>query len=281
MKFCEEVACIKSAEAQLVGILARPQQPKASGVVVLVGGPQYRVGSHRQFVLLSRALAQAGHAVLRFDVCGMGDSEGQPAGFESTGADIAAAIRCLRQNVPEVSQVALWGLCDGASAALLYWHDTQDPCVTTLCLANPWVRSDASLAQTHVQHYYRQRLMQAEFWRKLLRGSVGLKALTDLAHTLGTALQGTQQNPAARLTFQQRMAWAWARFPGHILLLLSERDFTAKEFLHHAGHDSAWKNSLCRPRLMHFDQPDADHTFSNARQRNAVAELTLRYGLGG
>jgi len=44
----------------LYGILHLPQQPVARGVLIVVGGPQYRVGSHRQFVLLARYLAERG-----------------------------------------------------------------------------------------------------------------------------------------------------------------------------------------------------------------------------
>lgn len=278
MTFQEEVLCIPIGQAALVGILARPLQPEATGVVVVVGGPQYRVGSHRQFVLLSRMLAQAGYAVLRFDVHGMGDSEGRPCDFQDTGRDIAAAIQALQQVVPAVAQVALWGLCDGATATLLYWHDTQDARVTALCLANPWVRSETSLAQTHIKHYYLQRLGQADFWRKLLRGGIGPTVLAELARKLRTALSD-KPAPAGQPTYQERMAWAWSHFSGRILLLLSEHDFTAKEFLDHATHDSAWKNSLSHPRLVRHDQSGADHTFSSSAQRALVAELTLRLGL--
>lgn len=278
MTYQEEVVCIPIGQVALVGILARPLQPQATGVVIVVGGPQYRAGSHRQFVLLSRMLAQAGYAVLRFDVRGMGDSEGTPCDFQDTSSDIAAAIRALQQVVPEVAQVALWGLCDGASATLLYWHDTQDARVSALCLANPWVRSETSLAHTHIKHYYLQRLGYADFWRKLLRGDIGPTALAELARKLRTALSD-KPAPADQTTYQERMAWAWSHFSGRILLLLSEHDFTAKEFLHHATHNSAWKNSLSHPRLVRHDQLGADHTFSSSAQRALVAELTLRHGL--
>jgi pimeloyl-ACP methyl ester carboxylesterase len=64
----------------LLGILHAPAIVRSgttgTGVVIVVGGPQYRGGSHRQFVQLARRLAHEGHAVLRFDVRGMGDSSG-------------------------------------------------------------------------------------------------------------------------------------------------------------------------------------------------------------
>src|SRR5450759_3426358 len=130
MTYTEETTLFACAGDTLLGILAAPETPAQTGVVVIVGGPQYRVGSHRQFVLLSRALATAGYGVLRFDYRGMGDSTGAQRDFEAVSADIASAIDTLRQRLPSVKYIALWGLCDAAAAALLYCHDTQDPRVT-------------------------------------------------------------------------------------------------------------------------------------------------------
>ena len=93
---------------------------------MIVGGPQYRAGSHRQFVRVSRALARAGYAVLRMDYRGMGDSEGDQRDFLGVEADIKAGIDALFDQVPSMQRAALWGLCDAASASLLYLHATRD-----------------------------------------------------------------------------------------------------------------------------------------------------------
>lgn len=274
-KYTEETTRFACAGDTLLGILATPDTPAETGVIVIVGGPQYRAGSHRQFVLLSRALAAAGYAVLRFDYRGMGDSTGQQRDFQGVGADIAAAINALQDRLPSVKQVALWGLCDGASAALLYCHETHDPRVSGLCLLNPWVRSEASLARTQVKHYYTQRLMQKEFWLKLLSGKVALGALSGFAQKLRLSASGSSQPATEKQPFQQRMATAWHSFSGHILLLLSGEDYTAKEFLEYASKDAAWKNALTQPRLVRHDLPGADHTFSSAASRALVTKLTL------
>ena len=150
MKYTEETTVFPCAGESQVGILAVPETPAAVAVVVIVGGPQYRVGSHRQFLLLSRALASAGFAVLRFDYRGMGDSPGELRDFQAVSKDIAAAVDALQARLPPVKQAALWGLCDGASAALLYCQETGDPRVAGLCLVNPWVRSETSLARTQI-----------------------------------------------------------------------------------------------------------------------------------
>jgi alpha-beta hydrolase superfamily lysophospholipase len=81
------------AGVPLVGIVHPAGKPAGDiGVVVVVGGPQYRVGSHRQFVLLARDLAAAGIPTLRFDTRGMGDSGGDFPGFSCCGV-FATALR--------------------------------------------------------------------------------------------------------------------------------------------------------------------------------------------
>ncbi len=225
----ESVLGFDCAGECLVGILAEPAQALHDlGVIVIVGGPQYRAGSHRQFTLLARHLAAGGFPTLRFDYRSMGDSPGEPRDFLAVEADIAAAIDALLAARPALKRVVLWGLCDAASAALLYLDARPDPRVAGLVLANPWVRSAASLAKTHVKHYYWQRLRQPEFWRKLLGGGVGLAALRSLGGNLRLARATA---PAAKLgSFQDRMAAGLARHTGGTLLLLSGADYTAKEF---------------------------------------------------
>lgn len=277
MRFIEETALISCAGEILIGILAKPDLPAQSGVVVIVGGPQYRVGSHRQFVLLSRALAHAGYAVLRFDYRGMGDSSGVQRDFESASDDIGAAIAHLQQGVPAVKEVALWGLCDGASAALLYCYETHDPRVTGLCLLNPWVRSVASLAKTQVKHYYAQRLRQKEFWVKLLSGKVALSALGSFVRQVRQSAGASKQLAAASQPFQQRMALAWHGFSGRMLLILSGNDYTAKEFVEYAQSDAMWRNYMGHAKLQRQDIAGVDHTFSDAASRKLAEEATLNW----
>jgi exosortase A-associated hydrolase 1 len=275
--YIEETTLFLCEGEPLVGILAKPATPADTGVVVIVGGPQYRAGSHRQFVLLSRALAAAGYAVLRFDYRGMGDSSGAQRDFESASRDVGAAIDQLQQGAPTVQRVVLWGLCDGASAALLYCNDVQDPRVTGLCLLNPWVRSEASLAKTQVKHYYTQRLRQKEFWVKLLSGKVALSALSGFAAKLRQSSGNANKRQNEVGTFQQRMAKVWHDFGGRILLILSGDDYTAKEFIEHAQTDAAWKNYQGHPKFTRVDIAGVDHTFSSAFSRGKAEEATLHW----
>ena len=278
MKYHEEATVFACAGDMLLGILAMPETPADTGVVVVVGGPQYRVGSHRQFLLLSRAAAAAGYPVLRFDYRGMGDSEGQPRDFLAVDSDIAAAIDALYKNAPSVKQVALWGLCDGASAALLYCRHTNDLRVRGVCLLNPWIRSAASLARTQVKHYYVQRLAERAFWLKFLSGKVAWGALRSLASNVRAAFPGAGSTVVTGTPlFQTAMAQAIQTPNRSALLLLSERDYTAKEFLEYAKTDAVWADALSHPLLQRYELPDADHTCSSAALRELVETRMLKW----
>lgn len=279
MSFAELAVTFPCAGETLLGILAVPEQPESVGVVVVVGGPQYRVGSHRQFLLLSRALAAAGYPVMRFDYRGMGDSAGELRNFETVNEDIAAAISAFQLNCSQVKRIVLWGLCDAASANLLYWDAAQDGRVSGLVLLNPWVRSEATLARAHIKHYYGQRLLQADFWRKLLSGKLGLgRAIGGFLASLKSARRedsGTVQEDA--LPFQKKMERGLGSFPGRILLVLSGNDYTAKEFIGTLESHPGWTQAFTDPRTSRIDVENADHTFSTAEWRQQVELATVSW----
>jgi len=277
MNFTEQAIVFPCAGDELLGIVATPERPNKIGVLIVVGGPQYRAGSHRQFLLLSRALAIAGYSVMRFDHSGMGDSTGELKNFESLNDNISAAIGAFQQKCPNVINVVLWGLCDAASASLLYWDATHDARIAGMVLLNPWVRSEATLARTHIKHYYGQRLLQVEFWRKLLTGKLGIsRALGGFITSFVRAKQAAGSTCAqVTLPFQKRMMRALTEFQGQILLILSDDDFTAKEFLEAILNDPAGAAALESSSLRRVDIAGADHTFSSAEWRQAVEAATI------
>ncbi len=283
MNISEDVVRFDCQGDGLIGVASMPAEPRDVGVVIVVGGPQYRAGSHRQFVQLARRLAGAGFATLRFDHRGMGDSDGAPRGFEQVGEDIGCAVSALIEHVPGLRRVVLWGLCDGASASLLYLHaQGPDPRVAGLCLVNPWVRSAQTLAASQVQHYYRQRLMQREFWIKLLRGGLAWRSVGELAGKLALMLHGRSGVPQAGpdATFQRRMAAALAGFEGPTLLVLSGKDMTSAEFAHALKTEPDWREVIEGAGVEKLELPQADHTFSAEVERVAMQEGLLRW-LGG
>lgn len=278
MNFVEQTLFFSVADERLLAIIARPDEPGDCGVLIVVGGPQYRVGSHRQFLLLARRLAAEGYPALRFDYRGMGDSGGAMRQFDDVSDDIAAAAEAFARACPTLSRIVLWGLCDAASAALLYVQTARDPRIAGLVLLNPWVRSAASLAQTRIKHYYGQRLLQKAFWIKLLRGKLALRqSLDDALNSARQARGKGRPAGSGAPSFQERMAAGWRQFPGRVLLILSGRDLTAKEFLEHVDSDASWSGLIVAGSTHRVDFPDADHTFSSSAQRAAVESETLKW----
>ena len=297
----EEVLGFQCEGEQLWGILHRPAKPRSRAVLVVVGGPQTRVGSHRQFVLLARGLAAAGYPCLRFDYRGMGDSTGSIRNFEAIDEDITAALDALGCAVPEVTNVALWGLCDAASAALFI--APREPRLSGLVLLNPWVRSEQGLARSYLKRYYLQRLTSRELWSKVFSGEFDYRgSWASLVKMVKSAIGG--ERPAAAVqgggretgesaasadtgvlspavpageALAKRMADGLAAFDGPCLFILSGRDLTAGEFKDAVKASRHWRNLLRNSQVTVQHFPVADHTFSTRAWRDQVTRWTAEW----
>jgi exosortase A-associated hydrolase 1 len=265
----EEALVFGCVGESLVGVLARPAAPAARGVLIVVGGPQYRAGSHRQFTLLARDLAGGGIASLRFDYRGMGDSSGAARSFEALDEDIGCAVDRLLSAVPELREVVLWGLCDAASAALFYAH--RDARVSGVVLVNPWVRTEQGIAQAQLRHYYGQRLLDRGFWRKLLSGRLDVRA-TFASLRKAVAHAAAPRREAGALP--ERMEHGLRRFRGRVLLILSGKDLTADEFRGVVSRSERWTRLLADTRVTRRELAQANHTFSRREWRDQVARWT-------
>ena len=274
MLYEEKALAFPCGDEWLVGVAAVPAQPGRRGVLVVVGGPQYRAGSHRQFTLLARALAAQGIAAMRFDYRGMGDSEGEMRGFEDIGLDVRCAIDAFFAAVPGLQDVVLWGLCDGASAAALYAG--SDARVSGMVLLNPWVRTDEGLARSTLKHYYRDRILSPALWKKIAQGRFDVRAAArSLVEIVARASRPRQDsgNGSGGGSLPERMHGALSRFGGKVLVVLSGADLTAREFADTAAAPG-WKGLLEAPRFTRHELAPADHTFSRREWRDQVAAWT-------
>ncbi len=264
---------------QLIGILSLPmlleQNAPARGVLIVTGGPQYRAGSHRQFVLLADELAANAIPAMRFDYRGMGDSEGAARTFEQVEEDLKAAIQQFFDSVPTLKEVVIWGLCDGATAAAYYC--VNDPRICAVILLNPWVRTDAGIARTTLRHYYIKRLLDPAFWRKLASGRFNPgQSARSLRQLSNAAWSKTDAAPDGGTT-PERMLAALQRFRGRILIILSGDDLTASEFLDLQHGSNAWRTLLAAPTVQQLTLADANHTFSRRIWRDEVARICTRW----
>lgn len=279
MNFEDRALSFSCRDAHLYGIASVPRQARARGVLIVVGGPQYRAGSHRQFTLLARSLAAQGIAAMRFDYRGMGDSEGDVRTFESVEEDLRAAIDHFMAVVPELREVVIWGLCDAASAAMFYAaHDAR---VTGLVLLNPWARTDEGIAKVTLKHYYRSRLLDPELWKKIATGRFDFAAAGgSFMRLLGAAFGKRPQagdagaRPGRALALPERMLAGLSRFEGKVLLIISPADLTAQEFLEMTKGSTDWQRLLADPRVQRETLANADHTFSRRVWRDQVSAWT-------
>ena len=274
MRYEERAMTFACGDASLVGILSLPAQASARGVLIVVGGPQVRTGSHRQFTLLARTLAAAGTPVLRFDYRGMGDSEGPVRDFETVDEDVRAAIDCFQQEVPGLDEVVLWGLCDGAAASALY--APQDARVCGLVLLNPWVRTDEGAARATLKHYYRGRLFDAGLWKKIASGRFDVLGAAKSFVGVARAALRPKAAPACGAALPERLHGALSRFKGKVLVLLSGADLTAQEFsvMAEAPH---WRSLMAAPRFARRTLARADHTCSRREWHEQMSAWTAEW----
>ena len=148
----------------------------ATGLLLVVGGSQTRIGSHRMYERLAKSLADNGYPCFRFDRRGVGDSEGEDPGFKGSGPDLAAAAAAFRKECPALTRLIGFGLCDGATALVLFGDAAG---LDGLILANPWlVETEAGEPPpAAVRQHYRKQLLSLAGWKKLLTGAVNYKKL--------------------------------------------------------------------------------------------------------
>jgi exosortase A-associated hydrolase 1 len=246
----------------LVGIIDVPERALPRGVLVVTGGPQYRIGSHRQFTLLARMLAQRGIPVMRFDRRGMGDSEGEPRSFDRIDDDIRAAMKEFFNQMPDMKEVVIWGLCDAATAASFYV--STDDRVRGLVLLNPWVRTPEGAARAMLRHYYLARLGEVAFWKKVASGNLDFAAS---AAALRQNMRLAASDKGALLP--QRVVSSLADYTGQVLVVLSEEDMTASEFARLMARHNV--------RAKRIDIDGANHTFASHKWRTQVAEASANW----
>lgn len=287
-EFSEKPVLFPCEGETLLGILHRARTARVHrlGVLIIVGGPQYRVGSHRQFLCLARTLAEHGFAVFRFDLRGMGDSTGPSVSFEESGPDINAAIGKFLEVERDLDGVVLWGLCDAASSILM--EGVKNEGVKGIVLLNPWVRSEASEASSRISNYYGNRLRSKVFWKKLLSGKVDIRAsirgyVSDwrngrrFAKNIGESASDKRHHGAKSNDFRERMLGGLRAFEAPVLLVLSGADLTAGEFTELVDNHDGWRAAMEKSGVTIRRLAGADHTFSNAHWRREVEQWTIEW----
>lgn len=191
-----------------------------TGLLIVSGGNEIRIGAHRGMEKLAAELSGLGHPVFRFDRRGIGDSEGPNGGFESSGPDIQAAIEAFKGACPTLNNIVAFGNCDAASALILH----QPKGLSSLVLSNIWVvePTDELPPAAAIKSHYVQRLRDPKAWLALLSGAINFRKLIA-----GLIRLASPQMPS---TLSDRVADAMARGTTPAQILLAQRDGTALAF---------------------------------------------------
>ena len=234
-----------------------------TGVLIVTGGTQTRIGSHRLFERLAAELARSGYPCFRFDRRGVGDSEGEDPGFAASGDDLEAAASAFRAECPGLDGIVGFGLCDGATALCLFGGRAR---VDSLVLANPWfveAESGAPPAAAIKQHY-RQQLMSLSGWKRLLGGSVSYKKLWN-------GIMKVAAPPPATLAGE--VAASLEATPLPVTLIVARRDSTA------IAAEDVWNSGVFRRIRERSPAPieiaTDSHTFARSADFGALRDAVL------
>lgn len=264
-------------EKVLYGILhlSEGQERITRIILMIVGGYQTRVGSHRLYVQLARALCEQGLPVCRFDYEGIGDSQGSFVGFEGAGPSIKATIDYLYETFPDLTDIYVWSLCDGASACAVYAsHDSKR--VTAMILCNPWVNTEESQAKTILKYYYIRRLLSKEFWQNFFSSRFNFKKSYD--SFLGLVQNGYFSNADHRLngSLPDRVFGGLSLYHRPVHFILSSNDLTALEFKEFLNGQPILRDRITKGMISLQYIEGADHTFSSELYKSKLFEETLK-----
>ncbi|NQX88208.1 MAG: hydrolase 1, exosortase A system-associated [Halioglobus sp.] len=276
MKPCYEERGIifDCGDDRLVGVATLPHVEAEIGVIILVGGPQYRVGSHRQFTQLGRSLGEVGIPSFRFDFAGRGDSEGKARSFDQTHDDITAAVEAFCLAADSVSRIVLWGLCDAASSAMI--HAYRHPQISGMVLLNPWVHAGEYAPDVKLSYFYRPFLADSSRWRNTL--AARKKIIPKLRELVRDGVALVENRSAAYdQPFVQQMFDGLRLFRHEVLIVLSAEDLTATEFRSLVSNNPEWTKLIAGPSIKTLTVNGADHTFSKAIWKEQVAQLTIEW----
>lgn len=257
-----EFAC---AGETLMGTL--DTAPGTTGLLIVSGGNEIRVGAHRGMALLAALLAEAGHPVFRFDRRGVGDSSGDNHGFESSADDIEAAVAIFRQTAPHLTRIVGFGNCDAASALALFHRNTI---LDALILANPWTvedQDDGMPPAAAIRAHYAERLRDPRQWLRLIRGGINIQKL------IRGLLKSSANQSQASNTLAARLAEALGTAEVPVSLLLARRDNTAIAFLD-AWCDAAFERARAKARVEQRDT--ASHSFASPDDKQWLFEQVLK-----
>lgn len=236
-----------------------------TGLLIVSGGNEIRCGAHAGQAAMAAHFAAMGHPVFRYDRRGIGESEGENGGFESSADDIAAALSAFREAAQQLERIVAFGNCDAASALMLFQSSLP---LDGLILANPWVvetadtqeESDAPTTPSAaaIRARYWERIKNPRSIVDLFTGKINLKKLA------GGLAKASQKEAPTGLAARMAQSMSASILPARILV--ARRDNTALSFM------SAWSDDIFAPvreraNVTVEQVESASHSFADAEAR--------------
>lgn len=257
------------ADAQ-IAVSVHPGDAEATtGLVLVSGGVQTRIGAHRSYLCIAQAVAAQGYPVVRYDRRGVGDSTGSDPGFQASGPDLQAAIAALLTHTPTVTRLVGFALCDGALA--LVEVAARERHFAAIMLANPWTPESENPELAAGQHYG-QRLRDPAALRRVLSGRYNIAGLLARTGRYLRALLGS--NTSRPSPEAVALIGTLAALGPKVHLLLSRPDRTAALFERaalRAGRPG--RMLLSGASIVRVD--DCDHSFSSPGTRDKLVAAVV------
>ena len=222
------------ANEHLLGVLTEPEHGAAPGlpaVLLLTGGVTPRTAGNGSYVALARRLAKRGHAVLRMDVSGIGESD-VLAGMKHDPLDpfptsiVDDARAGLARLAGERTPVWVVGLCSGAYAA--FQSMLLDPRVVGAIIINPVLfhmsaasteraepgpaTQGSTVRQLQQMDRYWKVMRDPASWKKLLSGKADVRHIASVVGSRAASrLSAMRERVAPLLGLAPRgLAGRWA-----------------------------------------------------------------------
>lgn len=276
-------------DGRLFGVICEPETPRDGPAIVFANaGRDYHIGWARTTIEQARGLARMGHASLRFDCGGVGDSARAPGAVgeilysDAQVDDVLAAIDALAGRGH--ARIGVMGRCSGSYAA--FHAASRDARVTDLVMINTerfvWdPREDVTQALLYAQRPigdFGTTLLRRNGVARLLKGELSVApAVKYLGRRLLRA-GGRRLAPAlGRLTPEGRLyADVHARFRAlaerntTVTIVYAVDDHGLIEFEAYFGPEGRKLGAY--PNARRAMVADADHNFTHRGARERLFE---------
>ncbi len=278
------------------GVLTESLGARSDLVVIVPNtGANPRVGTNRFNVTVARRLAEHGHAVLRMDLGGIGDSPAAEGRAENdlfsdqSVADMRAAIDAAAAR--GYRHFVAMGLCSGAYMS--FHTGLRDERITAIVMMNPpafeWtpgrkVERIANRRAGNVRstRYYRGRALRLGTWKRLLRGEVQAKVIgrvlaQRLRDRATTAVKRTAMRVGAAEWVMSDLARKFASLVDRgtrVLLLFNSEEAMLDELDKNLGGLMTW---LAKRGVELETIDDTDHTFAPVWSQERAADVLIEF----